>query len=164
MTYATEQDSRPAQGLTGLIQKIVKPGFIDTDLSAIVMLGIRLYIARIFYNTGIVRVNSWDSQEFLFMEIHPVPYLAPSLAAPITTFGEIALAVAFAFGFLGRLSGLGLLIMAMVIQFVVAQTPQGIDNGIGNNVHYLWMLLCLIVAVNGPGKLSVDRLIWNRIR
>lgn len=164
MTTATDHGHVPSQGLMGLLQKIVRPGIIDTNWASIVTLGIRLYIARIFYNTGLVRLNSWDSQEFLFTDIHPVPFLPPAVAAPITTFGELALSVALAFGFLGRLSGLGLLVMAMVIQLVVAQTPQGVENGIGNNVHYLWILLCLIVAINGPGKISVDKLIWDRIR
>lgn len=160
---STTSERPQAGGLTGLIGKIVQPGLIETDWSAIALLAIRLYIARIFYNTGLVRLNSWDSQEFLFNDIHPVPFLAPWLAAPITTFGELALSVAFAFGFLGRLSGLGLLVMAAVIQLVVAQTPQGVDNGIGNSVHYLWVLLCLVVAINGPGKLSVDKLIRDRL-
>lgn len=151
-------------GLPGMIRRVVRPGIIDNEIESIIALGIRLYIAQIFYRSGIVRLNSWDSQEFMFTDIHPVPFLPPSFAAPVTTLSEIGLAMAFAFGFLGRLSGMGLLIMTLVIQLIVAQTPQGVENHIGNSVHYFWMLLCLVVAINGPGRMSVDRMIWDRIR
>jgi len=164
MARALDHRDTVDTGLAGMLRRLVRPGLIDNEIESIVALGIRLYIAQIFYRSGIVRVNSWDSQEFMFTDIHPVPFLPPSLAAPFTTFSEIGLAMAFAFGFLGRLSGMGLLVMTLVIQLIVAQTPQGVENHIGNSVHYFWMLLCLVVAINGPGRMSIDRMIWDRIR
>ncbi len=151
-------------GPMGLLRRLVRPGIIDNEFESIIALGIRLYIAQIFYRSGILRVNSWDSQEFMFTDIHPVPFLPPTIAAPVTTLAELCLAMAFAFGLLGRISGMGLLIMTLVIQLIVAQTPQGVENHIGNSVHYFWMLLCLMVAINGPGRMSIDRMIWERIR
>ncbi|WP_119168749.1 DoxX family protein [Algihabitans albus] len=128
----------------------------------IVSLIARLWMAKIFFDAGWSRVNNWGSQEFLFGFIHPVPFLPPALAAPITTVGELTLAVLLAFGLLGRLSAAGLLVMTMTIQWIVGATPEGIENGIAHPSHYLWMLVFGLLIVYGPGKLSLDHLLGKR--
>lgn len=125
----------------------------------LVLLVARLWMAKIFFDAGWSRVTNWGSQGFLFEQIHPVPFLPASLAAPVTTFGELSLAILLAFGLLGRLSAAGLLVMTMTIQWVVAATPQGMENGIAHPSHYLWMLIFAILIAVGPGKLSLDRLL-----
>ena len=91
-----------------------------------------------------------------------MPFLPASIAAPVTTAGELGLAILLAVGLAGRFSAAGLLIMTIVIQWVVGQTPQGLENGIANPVHYYWMLIFGLLIVVGPGKLSLDRLIFRR--
>lgn len=81
----------------------------------------------------------------------------------MTTIGEISLGILFILGLFGRLSAVGLLVMTMMIQFVVAQTPQGMENGIGNPEHYLWMMMFLLMAAIGPGKISVDNFLAPKL-
>lgn len=119
---------------------------------------VRFWMARIFFDSGIIRISTWAKQPDLFENIHPVPGLPPQIAAALTTVGELVLPVLLLCGFVTRLPALGLLAMTMVIQFVAAQTPQGIENGIGNPQHYLWMLLLGYLVIRGGGPLSVDRL------
>lgn len=122
----------------------------------VVLLAMRLWMASIFFNSGLTRVAHWDSQVFLFSNIHPLPGVPPLLAAAVTTVCELTLSALLAFGLFGRLAALGMLVMAMVIQFIVANTPEGIANNIGNSDHYMWMMLLAAVVVRGPGWLSVD--------
>lgn len=125
----------------------------------LLLLAARIWIGLIFFNAGWARITNWSSQDFLFSQIHPVPFLPAALAAPLTTAGELGLAILLMAGLAGRFSALGLLIMTAVIQFVVGQTPQGQENAIANPVHYFWMFLLLLVLVRGPGLLSLDALI-----
>ncbi len=136
---------------------------LDTHGRTLVLLLARLWMAKIFFDAGWSRIVNWGSQDFLFSNIHPVPFLPASLAAPVTTAGELGLAVLLAIGLLGRFSALGLLIMTMVIQWVVGATPEGIENGIANPSHYYWMLLFAVLIVCGPGKLSLDQLLLRKI-
>lgn len=136
--------------------------WLELWLSPVVALAIRLYMAAIFFQAGWTRINSWDQQTFLFQDIHPVPFLPPALAAPITTAGELVLSVLLALGLFGRLAALGMLAMTAVIQFVAGQTPQGLENHIANPVHYAWMLMLLAIVAWGPGALSLDRLLGHR--
>ncbi len=132
---------------------------LEAYAQPLVLLVARLWMAKIFFDAGWSRVTNWGSQGFLFESIHPVPFLPASLAAPVTTVGELSLAVLLALGLLGRLSAAGLLVMTMTIQWVVAATPQGMENGIAHPSHYLWMLIFAILIAAGPGKLSLDRLL-----
>lgn len=131
-------------------------------VAALPLLAMRLWLAEIFFSAGRVRIESWDSQAFLFAQIHPVPFLPASIAAPLTTGAEIGLPVLLAFGLLGRFGALGLFVMAATIQFVVGQTPQGIENGIANPMHYWWMAAALLLTITGPGRLSIDALLARR--
>lgn len=143
----------------GIVDRL--PDSVAWIVSVLLLAG-RLWLANIFFTSGRVRIESWDSQAFLFTSIHPVPLLPASIAAPLTTAAELALPVLLAIGLLGRFGAFGLLVMAMTIQFLVAQTPQGIENGIGNPAHYWWMLAGLVLTVTGPGRLSLDALLARR--
>jgi putative oxidoreductase len=136
---------------------------VETMLLPIATLITRLYLGKVFLKAGYSRIVNWDSQEFLFADIHPVPFLPTSLAAQVTTIGEISLGILFILGLFGRLSAVGLLVMTMMIQFVVAQTPQGMENCIGNPEHYLWMMMFLLMAAIGPGKISVDNFLAPKL-
>lgn len=146
--------------LIALEDKVLSP--LHGFGSNIIALILRIWLSYIFLIAGMARVKNWDSQEFLFTDIHPVPFLPGGVAQYVTTAGELVLPIFCALGFFGRASATGLLLMTMVIQFVVAQTPQGIENGIGNAEHYYWMIMAATLICYGPGKWSVDQLILNR--
>ena len=156
-------DGRPTGGFLAGLAEATAPlrAALDGYARPLVLLLARLWMAKIFFDSGLARVKNWGSQEFLFSSIHPVPFLPASIAAPVTTAAELALPVLLAVGLLGRLSATGLLIMTMVIQWVVGQTPEGIENGIANPAHYYWMLVLALLIVSGPGRISLDRLLFG---
>ncbi len=119
-------------------------------------LGVRVWIGKIFFDSGWLRVNTWEKQAGLFTDIHPIPGIPGTIAAIVTTAGEIILPALLVLGLFTRVPALGLLLMAAVIEFVAARTPQGIENGLSNPQHVLWMLLCLYLVIRGGGPLSAD--------
>jgi putative oxidoreductase len=131
-------------------------------LEPIFALGVRVWMGKIFFDSGLNRALNWDKQAGLFTDIHPVPGIPGNIAAIVTTAGELLLPVLLVFGLFTRVPALGMLLMAMVIEFVSAQTPQGIENGISNPQHYLWMLLFGYLFIRGGGPLSVDGFIKSQ--
>lgn len=119
-------------------------------------LGVRIWIGKIFFDSGWLRFNTWEKQASLFTDIHPIPGIPGNIAAIVTTAGEIILPALLVLGLFTRVPALGLLLMAAVIEFVAARTPQGIENGLSNPQHILWMLLCLYLVIRGGGPLSAD--------
>lgn len=162
--YAANNDGRQQDGVLAGVAAAVEPlrALLDDYARPVLLLVARLWMARIFFDAGWSRINNWGSQDFLFSSIHPVPFLSPSIAAPVTTAGELGLSVLLAVGLLGRLSATGLLTMTMVIQWVVGTTPEGIENNIAHPSHYYWMLIFGLLIACGPGKLSLDHLLFRR--
>jgi len=122
-------------------------------------LAIRLYMAQIFFKSGWLKLQNhlnddWGSTVFLFEETHPLPGIAPDMAAVMSTAGELFLPVLLAFGLFTRFGAAGLLIMTMTIQFLIPA-----DYEIAHPTHYLWMLLLAVPLIKGPGPISIDRFI-----
>jgi putative oxidoreductase len=162
----TMPEARP-----GLIGKLVTlywtvAAALTRYAEPVLNLFIRVWMANIFFKAGLIRVERWGNQEFMFTDIHPVPGIPASIAAPLVTAAEILLPVMSVLGIFARLPAAGMLVMTMVIQFVVAQTPQGIENKIGNAEHYIWMILLGYVVLRGPREISADFLLgrWWKAR
>ena len=117
----------------------------------------RIWLAIPFWNAGMTRIDSWGSQEWLFTNFHPVPFLPASIAAPVTTVAEVILPVLLVLGLFGRFAGLGLAVMAAVIFFVVGATEQGIQNGVAiAHEQVPWMIVGVMLFITGPGRISAD--------
>jgi len=174
MTTATKAPGLPgATGAAPRASRISLPGRLfdahedvgrrlASTVEPVFNLGVRLWMAKIFFDSGLVRVNSWAKQPELFEKFHPVPGIPPALAAYVTTVAELVLPALLVLGLFTRLPALGMLVMAMVIEFVSARTPEGIEAGIGNPQHVLWMLLLGYLFIRGGGPLSADGLITRR--
>ena len=113
----------------------------------------RVWMAIIFFDAGLTRIGDWGSQVFLFQHVHPLPFLAPGVAAAITAAAELALPVLLAIGLFGRLSALGMLVMTMTIQWVVGS----FDPAFHLQLHYYWLMVFGILVLGGVGPLSLDR-------
>lgn len=125
----------------------------------------RVWLAWPFAMAGWHRVLSWDVQEFLFTDIHPVPFVPAVMAAPLTTGAEIVLSLLLILGLAGRLGAAGLAVMAATLFLVIGQTPQGTENGIAVAAEQIpWILVGGVLFVLGPGTLSVDAVVrsWRR--
>lgn len=126
-------------------------------LSPLIDLGVRLWVANVFWKSGMTKLTSWDSTLNLFANVYEVPVLSPELAATLSTAVELGGAVLLAVGLAGRFGAAALFILNIV---AVISYPDLSEVGLKD--HYYWGLLLLIVLLHGPGKLSVDH--WLRGR
>jgi putative oxidoreductase len=123
-------------------------------------LGLRLYMADVFFRSGLVKIRNWDGTMYLFENEYRVPLLPPELAAWLGTFGELLFPPLLALGLAARFAALSLSIVnAMaVVSFwhVLAQ------NEAARMSHLYWALLLLVTVCHGPGKLSLDHWLGRR--
>ena len=95
-----------------LIEKVLPPltagRTILNCLGNVLDLGIRLYISKVFFLSGLTKIRDWDTTVMLFQEEYRVPLLPPELAAIMGTAGELVLPVFLAIGLATRFAALGL--------------------------------------------------------
>ena len=119
----------------------------------------RLYIARVFFASGLTKLADWDTTLFLFEEEYSVPFLPFELAAWLATSGEILLPVLLVFGLAGRVGALGLSIVNLVAVISLTEiAPAALMQ------HVLWGVLLAQLLIWGPGKLSFDGWLQNRFK
>ena len=119
--------------------------FAELWLAPLVFLAIRLWMADIFFRSGLLKIQNLSGAVFLFTDVHPVPFLAPWLAAYLVTTIELVCPTLLALGLAARLAALPMLAMALVIQFVVGSTEPAFYL----TEHYYWMLLLLVIISRG---------------
>ena len=121
-------------------------------LQSLLLLIIRLWIARIFLLSGLVKISDFSNTIALFSDEYKVPFIPPMFAAVSATTFELLCPVLLIIGLASRLSVLPLLVMTAVIQFTYDQNIQ----------HAYWAMLLVTILAFGPGKLSIDHLIRNK--
>lgn len=119
---------------------------------------LRLAVFRIFFWSGLAKIDDWSSTLLLFENEYNVPLLPPTLAAMLATGTELVASLLVLVGLLARLAALPLLALTMVIQFVLGT----VDPAYNQLQHYLWMTLLLMLAVRGPGAWSLDAWLERR--
>ena len=118
---------------------------------------IRVWVAYVFWKSGVNKFQSWDNTVLLFEYEYQVPLLSPTTAAFVGTTVELVFPVMLILGLGGRFAA-GVLfvfnIMA-VVSYPSLQLPGKLD-------HLLWGILLLLPLLRGPGKISVDHFIRRR--
>jgi putative oxidoreductase len=126
----------------------------------------RLAIASVFWRSAQTKISGWElfdqswqfynvssSTLMLFQYEYNLPLINYKIAAYMATFSEFFLSLAIVAGFMTRLSALALLIMTGVIQILVY--PDAWPT------HIMWAAILFYIIKHGPGKLSVDNLIFK---
>ena len=138
---------------------------------ALVALGLRLVMARLFFLDGQskvtgprvpltvqdfdlsvvlpLQVKAETFSAFLTYAALPVP---PVLAAYLVSYAEFILPICLVLGFGTRFAALGLLIMTALIQVYVM--PQALWS-----LHIYWAAILLVLLSLGAGQISVDHII-----
>jgi putative oxidoreductase len=112
----------------------------------------RLYVAQIFFMSGLTKIRNWDSTIALFENEYQVPLLSPTLAAFAGTAGELVLPVLLVVGLFGRFAALGLFVINIVAVISLAEiAPAALQQ------HHFWGALLAGLAIWGVGAWSVDR-------
>ena len=122
------------------------------------VLAVRLYVASVFFKSGLTKIASMDTTILLFTHEYQVPLLSPMLAAYLGTAAELVLPVMLALGLGGRLAAAALFVFNIV---AVISYPD--LNEVGVMQHQYWGVLLLIPLLYGPGKLSIDSLLQRRV-
>ena len=120
-------------------------------LQSLFALAIRLYLARVFIASALTKLHDWNITVALFENEYHVPLLSPAAAAFLGTAAELGLPLLLLAGFGTRLAALALFVFNIL---AVISYPDLSDAGLKD--HMLWGALMLVLAVYGPGKLSLD--------
>ena len=123
-------------------------------------LGIRLYVAEVFFRSGLVKIRNWDGTLYLFANEYRVPLLPPELAAWLGTFGELFFPPLLALGLAARFAALSLSVVNVVAVIAFWHVLSG--NQAALMSHLYWGLLLLVTLCHGPGKIALDH--WIRRR
>ncbi len=127
-------------------------------LSPLSILAIRLWVAWVFFKSGLTKINSWDSTLYLFEYEYAVPLLSPEMAAYLGTAAELSLPVLLALGLAGRFGAIALFIFNIT---AVLSYPD--LNAAGIRDHQVWGIMLLVPLLHGPGKLSIDYLLCKKL-
>ncbi|WP_457281911.1 DoxX family protein [Polaromonas sp. P5_D5] len=119
----------------------------------------RLYIAQVFFLSGLTKLRDWEITVALFTDEYKVPLLPPALAAAMGTAGEIALPVLLVLGLGGRFSPLGLFVVNAVAVISLSEiAPAALQQ------HVFWGSLLAGLAIYGLGPWSLDRWVVQRLQ
>jgi putative oxidoreductase len=118
---------------------------------SLIQLAMRIAIGMVFFNSGMLKINSWEFAIKLFEDEYKVPFIDPTLAARLATFNELTFPILLFLGLATRLATLPLLGMVAVIQTFVY--PQAWTE------HLLWASVLVFLLTRGPGAISLDYLI-----
>ena len=118
----------------------------------------RLYVAQVFFLSGLTKLRDWDTTLALFADEYHVPLLPPPLAAVAGTAGELVLPVLLALGLGGRFAAAGLSVVNAVAVISLAEiAPAALQQ------HLLWGCLLVLLLLWGPGRLAVDAWLGRRL-
>ncbi|HZW87275.1 MAG TPA: DoxX family protein [Gallionella sp.] len=128
-------------------------------LTPVFDLAVRLYVSSVFFRSGLVKIQSWDSTVSLFENEYAVPVLPPEMAAWMAATTELSIPVFLVLGLLSRPAAIVLFVFnAIAVISYPDLSPAGVKQ------HYLWGALMLVIVFHGAGKFSLDAWIKNYFR
>ncbi len=133
-------------------------GKAQTLFVPLLLLFCRLWVAYVFFNSGLTKIATWDSTLFLFEYEYQVPLLPWQLAAYLGTAAELVLPTFVALGLLTRPMSAILFVFNII---AVVSYPLLWERGFHD--HQLWGLMMLVVIVWGAGPFSIDHLLKKRL-
>ncbi len=126
--------------------------FAEKYIMSLLVLIMRLWIARIFWNSGLTKISNWQTTLFLFKHEYKVPVIPIELAAFSSTAIELIVPPLLCIGLMSRISAVALLLMTIVIEFTYMSHTD----------HIYWSMLLGTIICYGAGKLSLDYIVFNK--
>ncbi|MFK7967562.1 MAG: DoxX family protein [Rickettsiaceae bacterium] len=127
--------------------------FASNYIFSLLVLFIRIWMARVFWYSGLTKISSFDSTIYLFEYEYKVPVIPPEIAAYLATITELSMPVFLILGLFSRLACLPLIAMTLVIQFTYLELVE----------HLYWLFLLSTILLYGSGKLSIDYWLYSKI-
>ncbi len=149
-------------------------GYLDAIPYSLLALLLRIVAARPFFLAGQTKIDGptigreifgydmsfqiptglREATVTLFENDYKLPYVPPESAAMLSAGLEFILPLMLILGLATRISAFGLLAMTLVIQFFVYPDAWW-------TVHVYWVTILLVVIARGPGKISLDHLLFR---
>ncbi len=126
-------------------------------ISPLLDIVLRIWVAKVFFQSGLVKIQSWDSTLMLFEYEYAVPLLSPTFAAYLGTAAELILPVFLLIGLLSRPTAIALFIFNIL---AVLSYPDISVAGVKD--HMLWGMMLAVTFIHGPGKISMDYWMFKR--
>ncbi len=127
------------------------------SLQPLALLLARVYVAKVFFLSGLTKLRDWNITLALFQDEYQVPLLPPEVAAAMGTAGELVLPVLLVLGLGGRFAALGLSVVNVVAVLSLAEIGEAALQG-----HVFWGCLLIVLVLWGPGKWSIDAWLKRR--
>ncbi len=142
------------------LRRLMDRGSSIFNAQDFLVLWLRCWLANIFYASGRTKVSGGflEPSEItvaLFEDEYALPFIDPELAAQLAVYGETFLPIFLIVGLASRLSVLGLVGMTLVIQIFVYPALFA--------EHISWLAAGLAVFVLGPGRLSLDHILFRNV-
>nr|MDQ6916284.1 DoxX family protein [Pseudomonadota bacterium] len=102
-------------------------------LQPLLLLAFRLYVARVFFMSGLTKIHDWSVTVALFTDEYHVPVLPPGIAALMGTATELSMPVLLALGLLTRFGAFVLFFFNIVAVVSYAALPDAALKD-----HLLW--------------------------
>ena len=128
---------------------------LDAVPYSLLAIPLRLAAATVFWNSAMTKLANWDTAVALFVDDYKVPLIPPEIAAYLAVTIELTTPILLVLGLLTRPAAFILLGMTTVIEVFVY--PQAWPT------HIQWAAMLLVLLCRGPGKLSIDHLLWRRL-
>ncbi|MFA6969923.1 MAG: DoxX family protein [Gallionella sp.] len=145
--------------LLRIAQFYYRASHLPEYLAPVLDLGLRLFLANVFFKSGLTKIQNWDSTLYLFSDVYQVPVLNPELAAYLATGAELGLPVLLVAGLFGRFATAGLFILNLVA--VISYYAELSEAGL--NQHLYWGILLAVLLIISKGAWSVDSWLEKRL-
>ncbi|WP_318456510.1 DoxX family protein [Photobacterium leiognathi] len=127
---------------------------LTSPLIPVLLLFTRLWVAWVFFQSGMIKFSSWDSTLYLFENEYQVPFMPWLWAAYIGTAVEMIVPIFLTLGLFTRPMALLLFVFnAMAVISYPVLWEQGFYD------HQLWGMMLLVNVIWGAGSLSLDHIL-----
>jgi putative oxidoreductase len=150
MNSRTDQASGSA--LVASLQAIVQK--LNAIPYSVIALIARAATFSVFFRSGTQKLSDWNSTLLLFQNEYHVPVLPPNIAAYMAASLELGASTLVLIGLCTRVSVTALLGMTAVIEIFVY--PMAWPD------HIQWLAFMFILLARGPGKISLDALLFGK--
>jgi putative oxidoreductase len=150
----TDAPNSMAARVVGLIDRAI--GLVDRVPYWLLALPLRVGAAAVFWNSAQTKLANWETTLELFTDEYKVPLIPPEIAAHLALGIELTTPVLLVLGLFTRAAALVLLAMTTVIEIFVYPLAWP--------THIQWAAMLLVLLCRGPGKLSLDHVLWPPIR
>lgn len=128
---------------------------VESTKTSLLLLASRLIFGLTFASHGLDKLQHFSETAAHF----PAPFgLSGDIAVGLSIFGELVCGLAFAFGFLTRLT-----LLPMIFTMIVAFTTVHGGSVSSGELAFLYLVIFVLSWFAGAGKFSVDGIIRSKI-